>query len=105
LAQRALLVLGGKATTSQVIEWTCCRKRLLHGRRIERTTIAPLVLRSNELRSVSGGEARAVGRGFGGCEMSELGSTIGSGEQRCLAKLLASREECQCGSGFLLRSR
>jgi hypothetical protein len=93
LAQRALLVLGGKATTSQVIEWTCCRKRLLHGRRIGRTTIAPLVLRSNELRSVSGGEARAVGRGFGGCEMSELGSTIGSGEQRCLAKLLASREE------------
>lgn len=77
LAQRALLVLGGKATTSQVIEWACCRKRLLHGRRIERTTIAPLVLRSNELRSVSGGEARAVGRGFGGCEMSELGSTIG----------------------------
>ena len=38
LAQRALLVLGGKATTSQVIEWACCRKRLLHGRRIERTT-------------------------------------------------------------------
>ena len=37
LAQRALLVLGGKATTSQVIEWACCRKRLL----IERTTIAP----------------------------------------------------------------
>jgi putative Mg2+ transporter-C (MgtC) family protein len=48
-------------------------------------TIAPLVLRSNELRTVSNGEARAVGRGFGGCEMSELGSTIGSGEQRCLA--------------------
>jgi hypothetical protein len=36
LARRALLTLGGRATTSQVIEWTCCRKRLLHGRRIER---------------------------------------------------------------------
>jgi hypothetical protein len=36
LARRALLVLGGNATTSEVIEWTCCRKRLLQGRRIER---------------------------------------------------------------------
>ena len=36
LAQRALLALGGTATTSQVIGWTCCSKRLVHGRRIER---------------------------------------------------------------------
>jgi hypothetical protein len=33
LARRALIVLG-TATTSQVMEWTCCRKRL-HGRRTE----------------------------------------------------------------------
>jgi len=36
LVQRALLTLNGTATTSQVIGWTCCRKRLLQGRRIER---------------------------------------------------------------------
>jgi hypothetical protein len=33
LARRALIVLG-IASTSEVMEWTCCRKRL-HGRRIE----------------------------------------------------------------------
>jgi hypothetical protein len=32
LARRALLTLGGQATTSQIMEWTCCRKRARGGR-------------------------------------------------------------------------
>jgi hypothetical protein len=59
LARRALIVLG-EATTSQVMEWTCCRKRL-HGRRIECHDYRA-ARRALDRVAVRVGRARSIGR-------------------------------------------
>jgi hypothetical protein len=64
LARRVLIVLG-TASTPQVMEWTCCRKRF-RGRRIECHDYRAARRALTGSPFVSAGRALAVGLGCGG---------------------------------------